>query len=86
MDKHTVRVSFDVPISEHILYKTECVKSRVHIKDFMHHLVILGMQEYKKAQFKEKMERSIQQSKEGKARRVTGKELDQWEKDLENDG
>jgi len=85
MKEETVRISFDVPIAEHIEYKTECVKSRIHIKDFMHHLVILGMDAYKKAQFKEKMSRSIQQAKEGKVRKVSSKELDQLEKYLEND-
>jgi hypothetical protein len=85
MNKQTVRISFDVPVEEHILYKTECVKSRISIKDFMHHLVIIGMNEYKKAQFTEKMSRSIQQAKEGKVRTVSAEELDQWEKDLEND-
>ncbi len=85
MNKQTVRVSFDVPIDEHILYKTECVKSRVPIKDFMHNLVIMGMKEYRKAKLNEKLSRSVQQAKEGKVRTVSSEELDQWEKDLEND-
>jgi hypothetical protein len=85
MNKETVRISFDVPVDEHILYKTECVKSRVPIKDFMHNLVVIGMKEYRKAKFNEKMSRSIQQAKEGKVRTVSSEELDQWVKDLEND-
>lgn len=85
MDKGTVRVSFDIPVGEHILYKTECVKSRIPIKDFMHHLVVIGMKEYRKAQFNEKMSKSIQQAKEGKVRSVTSKDLDKWEKVLEDD-
>jgi len=85
MNKETVRISFDVPVEEHILYKTECVKSRTPIKDFMHNLVIIGMNEYRKAQLNKKLEKSIQQAKEGKIRTVSSKELDQWEKDLEND-
>ncbi len=85
MNKETVRISFDVPVEEHILYKTECVKSRISIKDFMHNLVMIGMKEYKKAKFKEKMSRSIKQAKKGKVRTVSSEELDQWEKDLEND-
>lgn len=85
MNKDTVRISFDVSVKEHILYKTECVQSRIPIKDFIHNLVVMGMKEYKKAKFNEKMSKSIQQAKEGKVRTVSSKELDQWEKDLEND-
>ena len=48
----------------------------------MHNLVVLGMKAYKKAQFNEKMKRSINQAKKGKVRKVTSKELDQWESDL----
>jgi len=85
MHKETVRVSFDIPVDEHILYKTECVKSRVPIKNFMHNLVVMGMKEYRKAQLNEKLAKSIQQAKKGKTRVVSSQELDQWEKDLEND-
>lgn len=84
MNKDTVRVSFDIPVDEHILYKTECVRSRVPIKDFMHHLVIIGMKEYRKEQLNEKLFKSIQQARKGKVRSVSSEELDQWEKDLEN--
>jgi hypothetical protein len=82
MNKETVRVSFDVPVSEHILYKTECVKSRIPIKDFMHKLVVLGMKEYKKTKLQEKLSKSIQKAKRGKVRTVSAEELDQWERDL----
>lgn len=85
MNKETVRISFDVPVEEHILYKTECVKCRVPIKDFMHNLVMIGMAEYQKAKLKEKISKSIQQAKQGKVRSVSLEELEQWEKDLEND-
>jgi hypothetical protein len=51
----------------------------------MHHLVVIGMNEYKKAKLNEKLSRSIQQAKKGKVRTLSSKELDQWEKDLEND-
>lgn len=67
------------------MYKNECIKSRIPIKDFMHHLVVIGMNEYKKAKLNEKLSRSIQQAKKGKVRTLSSKELDQWEKDLEND-
>jgi hypothetical protein len=61
------------------------VKSRIQIKDFIHNLVLIGMKEYRKAQFKERLLKSIQQAKEGKVRTVSSEELDQWEKELEND-
>ena len=85
MNKETVRVSFDIPVEEHIMYKTECVKFRIPIKDFMHNLVMIGMKEYRKAKFNEKLAKSIKKAKEGKVRTVSSEELDQWEKDLEND-
>lgn len=85
MDKETVRISFDVPVEEHILYKTESVKSRMPIKDFMHNLVIIGMNEYRKEKLNEKLAKSIQQAKEGKVRIVSSEELDQLEKYLEDD-
>lgn len=83
--KDKVRVSFDIPVEEHILYKTECVKSRIPIKDFMHTLVMLGMENYKKAKFNEKMESSLQQAKEGHTKIVSMEQLDQWELELEDD-
>ncbi len=83
--KNTVRLSFDVPVEEHIMYKTECVKSRVPIKDFLHNLVMLGMKEYERAKFNKKMGKSIQQAKKGKVRTVSPNELDRWESELEDD-
>ncbi len=85
MNKETVRLSFDVPVEEHIIYKTECVKSRIPIKDFLHSLVMMGMKEYRKSKFKERMKRSIQQAKKGKVRTISSEELDQWEKEIENE-
>jgi hypothetical protein len=84
-EKETVRLSFDVPVEEHILIKTECVRSRMAVKDFLHNLVRMGLEQYRKAQFKQKMEGSIQQAKEGKVRTVTAEELDKWEKELEDE-
>jgi len=83
--KETVRLSFDVPVEEHIMYKTECVKSHIPIKDFLHNLVILGMKEYRKSQFKKEMKQSIQQAKKGKVRTISAEELNQWENELNND-
>lgn len=82
--KNTVRISFDVPVDEHILYKTECVRTRIPVKDFVHNLVKLGMQEYQKEQFDIKMKKSLLQAKKGKVRTVSLEELDRWETELEN--
>jgi len=76
MHKETVRLSFDVPVDEHIMYKMECVKSRIPIKDFLHNLVLIGMKEYQKSKFNERMTKSIRQAKEGKTRTVSSEELD----------
>lgn len=51
----------------------------------MHNLVTMGMKEYKKAKLNAKLSKSIQQAKKGKVRKISSKELDQWEKDLKND-
>lgn len=82
--KNTVRLSFDVPADEHIQYKTECVKSRIPIKDFLHNLVILGMHEYEKNKFKKKMKSSIKQAKQGKTKKLRAEDLDKWEKELDD--
>lgn len=65
-EKRTVRLSFDVPIEEHIMIKTESVKSRIALKDFLHQIVQMGIKEYKKAQFEQRMDESIEQAKKGK--------------------
>jgi len=66
MRENMVRLSFDIPVNEHILLKTACAQSRVNKKDFMHEMMLKGLQELKDKQLKEKLKHSIQQSKEGK--------------------
>lgn len=86
MDKQKdVRVSFNMPADEHIMIKTECVKTRIPMKDYLHELVRIGWEQVKKAEFRDKMEKSLQQAKEGKVKKITSEDLDQWEKELEND-
>lgn len=68
MRENMVRLSFDIPIDEHILLKTACAQSRIAIKDFMHEMMIKGLQELKEKQLQENLKLSIQQSKEGKLR------------------
>ena len=68
MNEKMIRLSFDIPIDEHIMLKTECAMAQVTIKDFMHELVIKGIRELRERQLKKRLKKSIQQSKEGKVR------------------
>lgn len=66
MKQNTKRLSFDVPEDEHILLKTECAQSKISIRDFLHEMMLKGLQELKEKQLRERLKKSIQQSKEGK--------------------
>ena len=68
MRENMVRLSFDIPLDEHIMLKTACAQARLAIKDFMHEMMLKGLEELKKKQMKENLKLSIQQSKEGKVR------------------
>ena len=45
--KDYIRLSFDVPVEEHTEIKTECVKNRKAMKDFLRQLVLIGLAEMK---------------------------------------
>jgi hypothetical protein len=66
MKQATVRLSFDIPVKEHIDLKSECVKARIPIKDFLHEWMLKGLQELKKQQFHESIIESFHQAYEGK--------------------
>lgn len=66
--KEKVRLSFDIPLEEHILLKTACAQARLAIKDFMHEMMLKGLQELKKKELNDRLKLSIQQSKEGKVK------------------
>lgn len=68
MRKNTVRLSFDIPVNEHIILKTECAQMQVAIKDFLQELVLNGIHELKEKQLQERLKISIQQSKDGKVK------------------
>lgn len=68
MREHTVRLSFDIPEEEHILLKTGCAQLRIAIKDFLHEMMLKGLQELKEKQLQDRLKKSIQQSKEGKVK------------------
>ncbi len=66
--KNMVRISFDIPENEHTLLKIGCTQARISIKDFMHKMVLKGIQELEAKQLRERLKLSIQQSKEGKVK------------------
>lgn len=68
MKEHTVRLSFDIPEEEHILLKTGCAQLRIAIKDFLHEMMLKGLQELKEKQLQDRLKKSIQQSKEGRVK------------------
>ncbi len=77
MKDNMVRLSFDIPESEHMILKTACVKAKISIKDFVHAMILKGIQDFKKDEFKKRLKESIQQSKEGKGRIISSTELDE---------
>ena len=74
--KNMVRLSFDIPENEHLALKIACVQAKLSIKDFVHALILKGIKEFKKDEFKKRLKESIRQSKEGKTRIITSAELD----------
>lgn len=69
MKEQMVRVSFDIPIDEHVSLKTGCAQLRIAIKDFLHEILLKGLQELEEKQLKERLKKSIKQSKEGKVKK-----------------
>lgn len=68
MGKNTVILSFDIPVNEHIVLKTECAQMQVAIKDFLQALVLNEIHELKEKQLRARLNKSIRQSKEGKVK------------------
>jgi hypothetical protein len=76
MRQNMVRLSFDIPEDEHTMLKTACAQSRLAIKDFVHAMILKGIQEFKDDEFKKRLKESIQQAKKGKIRIISPDELD----------
>ncbi len=68
MRENMVRISFDIPANEHTLLKIGCTQARVSIKDFMHEMVLKGIQELEDKRLQERLKLSIQQSKDSKVK------------------
>lgn len=64
--QETVRVSVDFLIDEHVLLKTTCAQSRIAIKEYIHNKTMEGLKELREKEFKDRLKKSIKQSKEGK--------------------
>ncbi len=68
MRENMIRLSFDIPVEEHVSLKAACAFSRMSMKEFLQHLVHDGVKELEKKQLKKRLEKAIQQSKEGKVK------------------
>lgn len=80
MKQHMVRLSFDIPEDEHTMLKIACAEARLAIKDFVHAMILKGIEDFKKDAFKKRLKESIRQSKEGKGRVISSDELDEMVK------
>lgn len=47
MRDDVVRLSFDISVNEHALLKAACAEAMIPMKDFLHDLVLKGIQELK---------------------------------------
>lgn len=77
MKENMVRLSFDIPESEHLILKTACVQAKLSIKTYAHKMILKGLGDLKKEAFKRRLKESIQQSKKGETRVISDDELDE---------
>lgn len=66
MRDNVIRLSFDISVHEHAMLKAACAEAMIPMKDFLHDLVLKGIQELKEKQLQKK---SIPQSKNNKLNR-----------------
>lgn len=77
MRENMVRLSFDIPEDEHFILKNACVQAKVSIKDYVHGMLLKGLEDLKKDAFKKRLKESIKQSKKEKGRIISSTELDE---------
>lgn len=82
--KETVRVSFDVPIDEHTFVKAACVEAHINFRDLMKDVFHRTAQDLKKKRLHDMLEQGFQEVKEGKTKRLTQDDLDNWSKMVDN--
>lgn len=58
MRDDVVRLSFDISVHEHALLKASCAEAMIPMKDFLHDLVLRGVQELKEKKSREKSKES----------------------------
>ena len=68
MRENEIRISFDIPAHKHTILKVCCAQAHITIKDFMHEMVLKGIQELEEKRLQERVKLSIQQSKKGKVK------------------
>lgn len=54
MRDDVVRLSFDISVHKHALLKSACAEAMIPMKDFLHNLVLRGIQELKEKKSREK--------------------------------
>lgn len=82
--KKTVRVSFDVPIDEHTFIKAACVEAHINFRDLMKDVFHRKVEELKKNGLHEMLTKGFQEATEGKTTPLTQKDLDNWNKMIDN--
>lgn len=66
MRDDVIRLSFDISVHEHAMLKASCAEAMIPMKDFLHDLVLKGIQELREKQLRKRLEKPIPQSRNGK--------------------
>ena len=66
MRDDVVRLSFDISVHEHALLKAACAEAMIPMKDFLHDLVLRGIQELREKKSQEKIKKSEASKQEAK--------------------
>lgn len=66
MRDDVVRLSFDISVHEHALLKAACAEAMIPMKDFLHDLVLRGVQELREKKSQEKIKKSETGKQEAK--------------------
>lgn len=66
MREDIVRLSFDISVHEHALLKAACAEAMIPMKDFLHDLVLRGIQELREKKSQEKIKKSEAGKQEAK--------------------
>lgn len=63
MRDDVIRLSFDISIHEHAMLKAACAEAMIPMKDFLHDLVLKGIQELREKQLKKRSEKPTRNEK-----------------------